>query len=203
MSYRKSLRQPYTGPPTRENFAEAIEVSSPQIRGLARQIFSDLDPVNFGISWWKTHPNLSTPHRIFISDYLANVVDQVADGLVNAKLHLFELTEALEEGSRQASNSVKLSKSGQMLFDSPHARNAEDELAKYHVDLHLNGFLCAIGSVLDCLGATIIGVTGLPAKIIRADFLKVKNLLVTFPLPPVVKRPVGSRDVGTAGRGCW
>jgi hypothetical protein len=58
-------------------------------------------------------------------------------------------------------------------LDLPPATSGVDELPRHLVDLHQAGFFRAIGSAVDCLGAAVVGVAGLPTNM-RTDIGKAK-----------------------------
>ena len=55
--------------------------------------------------------------------------------------------------------------------------NAMEVLAPWSAALHVAGVIRALASALDCLAGAIVGVVGLPAKILKADFKAVRRML--------------------------
>ena len=156
-------------------FAAALGVQVDEILALYDQIFGDLDVVALGVGWWAPHPG--DARRILISDYLVQAIYATATNLVEARLHLLEAQHAMEnegKGSRYAGLKVR---EGILSPNILQPGCARDQLDGYMSKLHIGGLFRALGSALDCLGASIIGVLALPSEIVKADFKRARRAL--------------------------
>jgi hypothetical protein len=132
---------------------------------LGDEIFGDLDVSAYGIGWWKSYRDLDRQTRILLSDYLVACARAIPDNLVEARVELLELNHAVEDYRKWMSRGVNdWSRSEVEPPQSPY-----EELSNQRVRTHLAGALRAWGSALDCVGGCIIGVTGLPADLVKAD----------------------------------
>ncbi len=160
------LAATYSGSDPDANEAEYLKALgswSPSWRALFGAVFADLDPTRLGVGWWEHH--LDTPRRILISDQLVVCLQSVAHNMNEARLHALELHAASDTATALASKRFR----GGPRKPLPPA-TAPLEIAELEVGVHLGGFLRAVGSVLDCLAAVIIGVAAIPKPIFRADF---------------------------------
>lgn len=163
------LRHPYEQgePPSGDAYdhlAERIGVPTPHIRSLERLIFQDLDPERFGIGWWKEQ--LDPPRRILIADQLLLDTSSVPTNLVEATLHRLGAEQAWQELRARFRDHVRQGRPP----GAPVPRSPVDELPYVSGDLHVAGVFRAVGSALDCLAGTLIGVAALPRPILKADF---------------------------------
>ncbi|HLG13040.1 MAG TPA: hypothetical protein VJH03_00740 [Blastocatellia bacterium] len=172
-----TLNVPYTipkGTKVDRRFHSSIGADVPSAAKLAKEIVDDLDTNSFGVSWWKSLP---TEERILISDYLYQCADAIEANLVEAKLHYFEWLDARKRGNERIVDSVSTDAAGELRFKMPPATRPLDDLPNKLQTLHICGFFRAVGSSLDCLGAVIIGVLGLPTSLRRCDISKARTAL--------------------------
>ncbi len=155
-------------------FHSSIGADMPSTSKLAVEILHDLDTTNFGISWWQSLP---TEERILISDYLFQCANGIETNLVEAKLHYFEWLDARERGNRRIVDAATRNFYGDIEFKTPPSTSPLDDLPNKLEPLHICGFFRAIGSALDCLGAVIVGVLGLPVSLRRSDISKARKSL--------------------------
>lgn len=155
-------------------FESSISADVPSAGKLVEEIFNDLDVNFFGIRWWTSLP---TQERILISDYLYQCVNGIEDNLVEAKLHLLEWSDAREKNNGKIADVISRNKVGELQIKMPPPQNAQDDLLSKLEKMHVCGFFRAIGSSLDCLGATIIGVLALPISLRRSDIAKAEKAL--------------------------
>lgn len=156
-------------------FARAVGVEVPAVRRLCREVFDDLDDQVFGVRWWASH--LGTTRRILISHHLVQCVRSVEINLIEASLHLLEAADYWEQESDFWADVIARRPDGRLEFQSRRRATPADDLARRMATLHAAGFVRAIGSALDCLGACIIGVLALPRNLLRADFRDAQEAL--------------------------
>jgi hypothetical protein len=140
-----------------------LDLANPVVLG--DEIFEDLDVTTYGIRWWKAYPDLDSQTRILLSDYLVACARAIPDNLVEAGVELLELDHAVEDYREWMSRGVN----GNSRSTVEPPRSAYEELSNQRVRTHLAGALRAWGSALDCVGGCIIGVTGLPTDLVKAD----------------------------------
>ncbi len=185
----EKLQQPYSAAtPINDRFADALGVRLPAVRELSEEVFGDLDETAYGIGWWAPHPG--TSRRILISDQLLMCVTGIETNLVEARLHLLELSDFDEQEDRIIAHAVKHDRQGRPSVRMPERRKPADDLTHHMAALHIAGFFRAVGSALDCLGGAIIGVLALPASILKADIDKAIGSL------DKVKNPVTDGERG-------
>ena len=155
-------------------FHSSIGADIPSASNLAREILTDLDTTNFGVSWWRALP---TEERILISDYLYQCTNGIELNLAEAKLHYWEWLDAKERDNERIANAISRDDQGQIGIKLPASSAPIDDLPSKLERMHICGFFRAIGSSLDCLGAIIIGVLGLPVSLRRSDLRKAENAL--------------------------
>lgn len=156
-------------------FARALGVEVPAVRRLYQEIFDDLDDEVFGVRWWATH--VGTSRRILISHHLVECVKSVETNLVEASLHLVEAADYWEQESDFWADVVARRPDGRLEYQSKQRASPAEDLPRRLATLHAVGFVRAIGSALDCLGACIIGVLALRKNLLLADFWKAKHAL--------------------------
>ncbi len=156
-------------------FARAVEVQVPAVGRLYREVLDDLDDEVFGVRWWVSH--LGTTRRVLISHHLVECVRSVEINLIEASLHLLEAAHYWEQESDFWADVIARRPDGRLEFQSRRRATPADDLARRMATLHAVGFVRAVGSVLDCLGACIIGVLALPRNLLRADFRDAQNAL--------------------------
>ncbi len=170
------LSQPYSGEKEEidRRFNSVIRADVPSAKKLVEEICSDFDTDEFGISWWKSLP---TQERILISDYLFQCVTGIEVNLMEAKLHYFEWLDANEKHNIKIANIVSRDSQGNLVEKMPKSIAPIDDLPLKLENLHLCGFFRAIGSALDCLGATIIGVVALPVSMRKSSIKSAQESL--------------------------
>jgi len=140
----------------------ALDAALPTILELRDEIFRDLDDRVFGVGWWAPHPGIS--RRILISDYLCEATLSIQKNVTEAALHLLELLDFTEQENSFMADAVVRTPRG-IAVATPPAISAKDELPVVMSDLHSAGFFRAAVGALDCLGASIVGITALPIPI--------------------------------------
>ncbi len=171
------LTIPYNREPNNlfdHRFESSIGADIPSAERLVEEIFSDLDEISFGIRWWRYLPD---QERILISDYLYQCADGIEVNLVEAKLHYLEWLDAREEVSNKIADIVTRNARGKFNVEFPAPQNAVDDLPRKLENMHICGFFRAIGSTLDCIGSTIVGVLALPISLRRSDIIKAEQAL--------------------------
>lgn len=134
---------------------------------------ADLDLDEYGIGWWE----LPTWQRILISHQLIEAVGDVCKNLLEAKVHHSSWLDRRETEREQLR--YKPMAGG---FTVPrHGDSPDDDLSGAVLSAHMTGFFRAIGSTLDCLGATIIGVAGLPTDLRYGDWKSAGKALPKVP----------------------
>lgn len=78
---------------------------------------------------------------------------------------------------KRIENSVSIGLDGEPAFKHPPYIAPIDDLINKLEGMHVCGFFQSIGSTLDCLGAAIIGVLGLPRKLRRSNIAKAEDAL--------------------------
>ena len=159
-------------------FDKIIGASLPSANKLAKEILNDLDHTTFGVRWWSVLP---TQERILIGDYLYQCCNGIELNLAEAKLHYFEWLDAREQRNNQIADGIVIDRHG-VRFKHATSESAKDDLPERIEKLHLGGFFRAIGSSLDCLGATIVAVLGLKTSLRRADLRASQKALREIPL---------------------
>lgn len=171
------LRQPYSDSKMDidRRFNSAIGADIPSVTKLTEEIFTDLDEVALGISWWRSLPDRE---RILISDYLYQSVTGIEVNVAEAKLHLMEWTDIREQQNARIADFIQRDQWGRTYPKVPSSQAPIDDLPHKLESLHICGFLRAIGSSLDCLGAVLIGVLGLAVPLRRSDIRKAEKALL-------------------------
>jgi hypothetical protein len=170
------LSEPYTESKADidRRFNSAIGADIPSVTRLTEEIFNDLDEVSLGISWWRSLPD---HERILISDYLYQCVTSIEVNVAEAKLHLMEWTDVREKLNKRNADVMQKDIWGRIYPRAPISKAPIDNLPDRLEALHICGFLRAIGSSLDCLGAVITGVLGLNSTLRRTDIRKAEKAL--------------------------
>ena len=186
----KLLEQPYNSEKEEidRRFNSAIKADVPSAKKLVKEIFDDFDYNSFGISWWSSLP---TEERILISDYVFQCATGIEVNLAEAQLHYFEWLDATEKYNKRIVNVVSRDSHGRLVDKMPKSNAAIDDLPSKLQYMHICGFFRAIGSTLDCLGTTIIGVLALPCK--KQDSLRKASI------KSAQKSLIELIDLGTAG----
>lgn len=171
----KRLSEPY---PTEraesdQRFHSALGADIPHAAALVREIFSDLHPTRYGVSWW----SLRTHERILISDYFYQCATGIELNLAEAKLHYLEWQEARENENERIADMAYITDAGQLVSKVPPATKPMDEMPNNMEKLQVCGFFRAVGSALDCIGGGIVGVLGLPTNLRRSDINTARAML--------------------------
>src|SRR5687768_4411234 len=92
------LEHPYPsdGAPADHRFYTALGADIPHARILSKQILSQLDDVDFGLT---TLIGVSVHERILISDYLYQCLSSIEMNLSEAKIHFLEWLDSVEKQS--------------------------------------------------------------------------------------------------------
>lgn len=172
----ENLRRPFgAGDDPELAFPQAIGVNLPEVETLYREIFNDLDEINYGVGWWAPHPG--TSRRILISHYLLECVRSIRQNLTEAGLHLLEAVDNWDKESTFLADCMSVEPNGQISVHVPHRRCPNDDLARRLATLHAVGFFRAVVAAQDCLGASIIAVLALPKNIQYADLKAAQKAL--------------------------
>lgn len=174
----ENLRKPYSQGDSGcldDQFAAALGFDCSQVALLFNEIFQDLDERSYGVGWWAPHPG--TSRRILISDYFLQCVASVRTNLVEAKLHLHETLDYRDQESGFITKAFKMGRKEKLPADLPPRLSAFDDLPRWMAQLHEIGFFRAIAGALDCMGATVVGVVGLPLSILKANLAKARKEL--------------------------
>jgi hypothetical protein len=166
---RELLQRPYeqdelSSAAAHDRVAERLSVPTPHIRALEQRIFEDLDPERFGIGWWEEQ--LDPPRRILIADQLLLDTSTVPTNLVEATVHRLAAERAQHELRERFRDHLRQGNPP----GAPIPQSPADELPYLEADLHVAGVFRAVGSALDCLAGTLIGVAALPLPLLKADF---------------------------------
>jgi hypothetical protein len=172
----KRLSEPYENEriDVDRRFHSAIGADVPHAVVLVREILSDFDRSTVGIPWWSSTP---VHERALIGDYLYQCAFGIEVNLAEAKLHYMEFRDAREKHDKRIENSVFIGPDGEPAFKHPPSVAPIDDLINKLEGMHVCGFFQSIGSTLDCLGAAIIGVLGLPRKLRKSDIAKAEDAL--------------------------
>jgi hypothetical protein len=163
---------PLDGPPLLR-LADPLGLNLRNSIQLGDEIFEDLDVITYGIGWWKAYSDLDKQTRILLSDYLLACVRAIPDNLVEAEIELLELDHAIEDYRNWMNRGIE--NNDRYTVEPP--RNPYEELSNRRVRTHLAGALRAWGSALDCVGGCIIGVTGIPGDLVKADMYTARESL--------------------------
>jgi hypothetical protein len=140
---------------------------------LGDEILGDLDVTTYGIGWWRAYSDLDSQTRILLSDYLLTCARAIPDNLIEARVELLELDHAIEDYRNWMNRGGDAN--GQYTIAA--AESPYEELSNRRVRTHLAGALRAWGSALDCVGGCIVGVTGVPAHLVKADMYTAQEAL--------------------------
>jgi hypothetical protein len=140
---------------------------------LEEAINSDLTvAAPWGISWWAPSPG--TSRRILISDQLHCCARSVNQNLIEAALHWLEYQDWLERESNRNADVVKVV-AGRLHIKMTPPANTLEAIGDRLITMQVVGVARALSGVLDCLAGTIIGVTGIPLQILKADLEGVRR----------------------------
>jgi hypothetical protein len=153
-----------------------LDVQVPSVRTLADQVLGDLDAQLHGIGWWA--PHLDDKRRIFLSDYLVQLMWSFPQNLVEAALHLFEV----ETNHERVCDQIKHAVGPDLKVRMAPKTSLRELLPGRLVDLHAAGVFRALGSALDTLAGIVVAVGAFEQKIITMDFDKLfKKAIPTSP----------------------
>ncbi len=155
-------------------FLKAVGLKIDSLNKLSSEIYADFDEKSLGVKWWKAYQDLGTKRRIFISDYLFMSLQSININLIDARLHLHEFDKNWEKENQLLQKEYENSGFEKIVSKR---ECALDDLSRYISEMNIVGYVRAIGSVFDCLAASVIGVVGLDLNIKRADFKKVMSYL--------------------------
>ncbi len=122
------------------------------LKALCERLINDLDPDRWGFAQF--NDLIDVEQRAVVSDQIVTSAWTLRTTLIEARLHLADASE--------------LSASGLTL---PRVGNWDEDFRhQVRVEMHLGGVFRALGSALDCLAATAVGVTRAPASIQKASY---------------------------------
>jgi hypothetical protein len=136
-------------------YVDSLGVQSGRLRALTDRLESDFRASDGG---YGTLQALVMPQRAIVSDQILGGAQGTTRNLLEARLHERDVNSLLAEG---------------VPLDEPtpegHERDAK-------IDMGFVGFFRGLGSALDCIAGTAIGVLRLPFSIRRASFSKLLGL---------------------------
>lgn len=157
-------------------FADTVGLQLPEMHLLSDALLADLNEnAPFGIRWWAGHTSIGDKQRILIGDALCQALLSVPDNLIEAKLHLFESLDWLDRERKHMRDAVSFAANGAPRVRSPSV--AKHGLDQRMIHMHATGFLRAINSTFDCLGAVVIGIIALPTPILTADLGRARRAM--------------------------
>jgi len=157
-------------------FARTVGLQLTEMLRLSDALVGDLSGTPpFGIGWWAAHKTIGDKQRILIGDALCQALLSVPDNLIEARLHLFESLDWLDRERKHMRDAVSFASNGTPKIRSPSV--AKHGLDQRMIHMHATGFLRAINSTFDCLGAVIIGVLALPSPILTADLGRARRAM--------------------------
>lgn len=170
------LRAPYDLPvepvPDDRRLNDRLDLGIDSVIDLADAFFDDLDPEMGGIGWWRSYERLGRQERVFISDYLIACARSVYQNLSESYAYRLEFDHAVSDFQRWIEPGVR--------EDPPRIlapTSLYDDLSYVRVMANLTGIFRAFASALDCIGACLVGVAGLPIDIIKTDLGRAKRAL--------------------------
>ena len=174
-SDRQRLSEPFReGGDVERETTRALDVVLPNVERLDAEIFGDLREVApHGIFWWSELP---AERRVLIGDQLYACVQSITTNMVEAQLHFLELLDWAERTGTRV-ETVCDAEAGGVRVVAVRPSSAMEVLAPWSAALHVAGVIRALASALDCLAGAIVGVVGLRAKILKADFKAVRRVL--------------------------
>lgn len=164
----EQLKQEYAQPvPVQANDSRLNDVLNfglSHVIGLGDALRDDLDQEKYGIKWWQAYTYMDRKTCIFISDHLVSCARAIATNLIEAYAYRLEYDHAMHDFAEFIRPGIEGSS---MVIPPP--RSAYDDLSFFRLEASLAGILRALGSGLDCLGATMVGVAGLPIDIVKSS----------------------------------
>jgi hypothetical protein len=153
-----------------ERLARRLGLTLTNVLGLERDVLDQLSPEEHGIPWWS--PPLDTARRVLVADQLYLGVAAIGENLVEAELSRLAVEDAWEQMRERFRAAIRAGARG---ITMPTVRAPSDDLPNVREKLATAGVFRALGSVLDCLAAGLIGVCALPLPILRADLGRVRQ----------------------------
>lgn len=176
----KRLEQPYkeAAPDgSLERLADSLGVGCPALRSLNNEIGTDFDRVVYGIRWWANYPKLGAKRRIIISDYLVIALQSIEQNLIEAKLHLMELHDLWNRADKSMEDAVSIDPVHGPQFRHPENKTPLADALHHLINMHTAGFLRAVASSIDCLGAVLVGVMALERNLRKTGFMDARRVL--------------------------
>jgi hypothetical protein len=170
------LRQEYQVPvepvPSDRRLNKELDLGIESIVDFGDLIIGDLDETKCGIGWWSAYSDLGRQDRILISDYLAECARDISTNIIEAYISRLDLLHAIDDFKEWMIRGIR----GTEVTIAP-PRHAYEDLAYFRVANSLAGALRALASSLDCLGACVVGVAGLPIDIVKTSLSEAKEKL--------------------------
>ncbi|MFE3081398.1 hypothetical protein [Nocardia tengchongensis] len=148
-------------------FDAPVQAGTQAVLHLEELIAGDLDPQRTGFGWWAGYSTMSPEDRGWLSYYLTGAVAGIGSNLVDAAAHLALYQDAVRREAIFYARQVRAA--GGREPDMNH-RNDIDELRRITIIAERKGFFRALGSTLDTLAATVIGVGAINLNLVRADW---------------------------------
>ncbi|NKS29251.1 hypothetical protein GS534_00735 [Rhodococcus hoagii] len=136
------------------------------VKAFAQEITDDLDERSGRISWWAGY-SMDPDVAAVLSHYLVSVTRAVEANLDEAAVHLYQYNERIY--GEDAFVRLRASAAKGSTPDLRRIKHA-DRLRAAALDAELGAFFRSIGSVLDTLAGTVIGIAGLKTNILKAHF---------------------------------
>jgi hypothetical protein len=143
---------------------EQLDLGIGAVIDLCDTIRDDLSGSDYGIGWWKSYPSLNRQNRILISDQLVSCARDTVTNVIEAYCYRLEFDEAVHDFEQYMKRGIQRNRTR-----VPAPRNLYDDLSYFRLSANLAGVLRALGSSLDCLAGSIVGVAGLPTDIVRVS----------------------------------
>jgi hypothetical protein len=176
--------------PPDQQLHDALDVRLPRWLELSAAVRADLSRDANGVRWWGT---IDEGRRQLISHQLAECLVTVPGLLARARLHLLELTHALEVLSAEPHCLVvHAGGDGEPRVVPLRYGSAAEQLPSEFEQLHVAGLIHALFSAIDVVGGVIIGVAGVPRNILKADL---KTAMAGLESP--------TKDTATTNREAW
>lgn len=149
-----------------EGFEKCLGINNASLRLMKLSIANDLDRNEKGIKWWNKD-KLDKATNIILADYLFSLPLSIEENLLNAHLYKVEVELKTKKRNLLLKDSIELTVDG---YNQSHPGTFEFYLNQSQLSRNATGFFIAVGSLLDCLAALIIGVCGLEKNLITASF---------------------------------
>jgi len=148
-------------------YSDAVSPAALGMTALAAQVSGDMAEGE-GVAWWDLDPARS----ILIGDYVVGLTESVQANLVEASMHATKARELWGLDSIATLRSMRTAS----LTGSGMIGKATETVAnrRVEVDGHVAGFFRAAGSVMDNVGAIVVGVVGLRTSLVQAKWSDLK-----------------------------